>query len=134
MHKKSKYRGITIGNAIEVFLLMQMTVLAGDTVLELQRKINVLEIFCEKWGMEVNLKKTKVVVFRKGGKTSKSERFFYRNRSVEIDILSISGPYFLLKKCMVQSIINLSLTGRESSQYCEENDMEGGTSETACIF
>ena len=58
--------------------------MVGDTVLELQRKINILEIFCEKWGMEVNLKKTKVVVFRKGGKTSKSERFFYRNRSVEI--------------------------------------------------
>ena len=35
-------------------------------------------------GTEVNLKKTKVVVFRNGGKTSKSERFFYRNRSVEI--------------------------------------------------
>ena len=34
--------------------------------------------------MEVNLKKTKVVVFRNCGKTSKSERFFYRNRSVEI--------------------------------------------------
>ena len=34
--------------------------------------------------MEVNLKTTKVVVFKNGEKTSKSERFFYRNRSVEI--------------------------------------------------
>ena len=48
-------------------------VLVGDTVLELQRKINILEIFCEKWIMEVNLKKTKVLVFRNGGKTSESE-------------------------------------------------------------
>ena len=73
MLKKSKYRGMTTGNAIEAFLLMYADdiVLVGDTVLELQRKINILEIFCEKWGMEVNLKKTKVVVFRKGGKTSK---------------------------------------------------------------
>ena len=84
--KKSKYRGITMGNAIEVHLLMYADdiVLAGDTVLEFQRKINILEIFCETWGMEVNLKKTKVVAFRNGGKTSKSERFFYRNRSFEI--------------------------------------------------
>ena len=76
MLKKSKYKGITIGNAIEVFLLMYADdiVLVGDTVPELQRKINIPEIFCEKWGMEVNLKKTKVVVFRKGGKTSKSQR------------------------------------------------------------
>ena len=41
-------------------------VLLGDTVLELQRKIRVLEKFCEKWGMEVNLTKTKVIVFRNG--------------------------------------------------------------------
>ena len=53
-----------MGNAIEVFLLMYADdiVLVGDTVLKLQRKINILEIFCEKWGMEVNFKKTKVVV------------------------------------------------------------------------
>ena len=63
---------------------MDDIVLVGDTVLELQRKINIQEIFCEKWGMEVNLKKTKVVVFRNGGKTFKSERFFNRNRSVKI--------------------------------------------------
>ena len=76
MLKKSKYRDIAMGNAIEVFLLMYADdiVLVGDTVLELQRKINILEIFCEKWGMELNLKKTKVVVFRNSGKTSKSER------------------------------------------------------------
>ena len=75
-----------MGNATEIFLLMYAddTALVGDTVLELQRKINILEIFCKKWDMEVNLKKTKVVVFRNDGKTSKSERFLYRNRSVEI--------------------------------------------------
>ena len=83
---KSRYRGITIGNVIEVFLLMYADdiVFVVNTVLGLERKINILEIFCEKWGMEVNLKKTKVVVFRKAWKTSKSERFFYRNRPVEI--------------------------------------------------
>ena len=41
-------------------------VILGDTVLELQRKIRVLEKFFEKWGMEVNLTKTKVIVFRNG--------------------------------------------------------------------
>ena len=41
-----------MGNAIEIFLLMYVDdiVLVGDTVLELQRKINIQEIFCEKWG------------------------------------------------------------------------------------
>ena len=61
-----------MGNATEVLLLMYADdiVLAGDTVPELQRKINILEIFCEKWGIKVNLKKTKVVVFRNGRTTS----------------------------------------------------------------
>ena len=47
MLKKSKFREISIGNAIEVFLLMYADdiVLLGDTVFELQKKINILEKF-----------------------------------------------------------------------------------------
>ena len=78
MFKKSKFRGISMGNATEVFLLMYADdiVLLGDTVLELQTKINILKKFCDKWGMEV--------VFRNGGKTSKSERFTYKSNTVKI--------------------------------------------------
>ena len=58
--RQSEFRGILMGNAIEIFLLMYADniVLLGDTVLELQRKIRVLEQFCKKWGMKVNLTKT----------------------------------------------------------------------------
>ena len=38
MLKKSKFRGISMGNAIKFFF-----------VLELQKKINTLEKFCDKW-------------------------------------------------------------------------------------
>ena len=38
-------------------------VLVDDTALELQRKISVLEKFCDKWGMEINLTKTQVICF-----------------------------------------------------------------------
>ena len=50
MLKRSDYRGISMGNAIEVFLLLYADdiVLVADTVLELQRKISVLEKFCDK--------------------------------------------------------------------------------------
>ena len=56
MLKRSEYRGISVGNAIEVFLLSYADdiVLVADTVLKLQRKICVLETFCDKWGMEVS--------------------------------------------------------------------------------
>ena len=45
--------------------------------------MNVLEKLCEKWGMEINLSKTKVIVFRNGGVMSKSEKFFYRGEKVK---------------------------------------------------
>ena len=85
MLKKSKFMGISVANAIEVFLLMYVDdiVLLGDTVSELQKKINILEKFCDKWGMEVNLTETQVIVFRNGGKTSKSERFTYKSNTVK---------------------------------------------------
>ena len=75
--RKSECRGISIANAIEIFQLMYADdiVLSGDAVLELQRKIGVLEEFCEKWGTEVNLTKTKVIVFRNRGLMFKSEKF-----------------------------------------------------------
>ena len=45
--------------------------------------MRVLEEFCEKWGMEVNLTKTKVIVFRNGGVMPKSEKFFYTGEKVK---------------------------------------------------
>ena len=54
MLRQSEFGGIniSIGNTIEIFLLMYADdiVLLGDTVLELQRKIRALKEFCEKWG------------------------------------------------------------------------------------
>ena len=114
MLKRSNFRGISMVNAVEVFLLMYAddNVLLGDTVLEIQKKINVLEKFCDKWGMEVNLTKTQVIVFRNGGKTSKSERFTYKSNTVKIVICYCSRLVilFFFKKYMVKSIIKLSCT------------------------
>ena len=49
--------------------------LIADTSVKLQRKVKTLESFCQKWGMEVNLAKTKVFVFRNGEKLSSKEKF-----------------------------------------------------------
>ena len=43
-----------------------------------------MESFCEKWGMEVNLVKTKVIVFRNGGKLSSKEKFIYNEKTIDI--------------------------------------------------
>jgi hypothetical protein len=38
-----------------------------DTVGRLQKLINILENFCDKWGLNINLTKTKIMVFRNDG-------------------------------------------------------------------
>ena len=42
-------------------------VLFADTKVELQRLINRLKIYCDKFKLKINLKKTNVIVFRNGG-------------------------------------------------------------------
>ena len=61
MLKLSEFRRIHILEAPVVLLLMYADdiVLVGDTITQLQRKINILEKFFRKYGMKVNLNKTK---------------------------------------------------------------------------
>ena len=79
MLKLSEFKGIHVWEATEVLLLMYADdiVLVGETVIQLQRKINILEQFCKKHGMKVNLDKTKVMISRNGGITAKKESFCY---------------------------------------------------------
>lgn len=56
----------------------------SDTVGRLQEMINVLEIFCNRWGLTVNMDKTKVVVFRRGGIIKKNEKWFYKNKEIQV--------------------------------------------------
>ena len=45
--------------------------LMADTIIELQRKLNVLSGFCHEYKLKVNERKTKIVVFKKGGLLAK---------------------------------------------------------------
>ena len=84
--KNSDCRGISLASAAEIFLLMYADDIAliADTLVELQRKLKALESFCQKWGMEVNEAKTKVIVFRNGGKLSSKEKFLYNGKTIDI--------------------------------------------------
>ena len=56
---------------------------AADLPIWLQRKLNNLERFCKQWAMEVNLSKSKIIVFRSGDYLRKYEKWFYRGAKVE---------------------------------------------------
>ena len=57
--------------------------IVNDSVGRLQNQLNVLSTFCLKYGLSVNLSKTKVVVFRNGGRLRQNERFYFNGADLE---------------------------------------------------
>ena len=51
---------------------------------DLQRLINILERVSSELGLSVNLEKTKIIIFRKGGYVAERERWFLAHKEVEI--------------------------------------------------
>ena len=51
---------------------------------DLQKNLSNLENYSEKWGLELNLDKTKVMIFNKQGSTVKKHKFCFPRRQIEI--------------------------------------------------
>ena len=90
LHEKMKQEGIRgiqlFPDIIEVFILMfaDDIALLADTVSGLQKQLNTLESFCENSKLKVNITKTKVVVFKRGGQLARREKWFYKGNQLEI--------------------------------------------------
>lgn len=85
--KQSEQRGIQLSpDLVELFCLLFADDVAifSDSVIGLQRLLNNLSIYCDKWKMTVNLDKTKIVVFKNGGHLSKHEKWYYKGNRVEV--------------------------------------------------
>jgi len=73
-------------NTLKLFILLYADdiVILAETETELQTGLNILKYYCLKWRLTVNINKTKVMIFRKGGRKHKNFRFFYGNEELEI--------------------------------------------------
>ena len=71
---------------IALFLLMYAddTIIFSETVDGLQTMLNSLFNYCSKWNLTVNINKTKVVVFRNGGKLRNDEKWTYNGENIEV--------------------------------------------------
>eukprot|EP00745_Piridium_sociabile_P014687 TRINITY_DN21651_c0_g1_i6.p1 TRINITY_DN21651_c0_g1~~TRINITY_DN21651_c0_g1_i6.p1 ORF type:complete len:655 (+),score=42.51 TRINITY_DN21651_c0_g1_i6:130-2094(+) len=81
-------RGIDIfADPLGVFLLMYADdiVLVSDSVTDLQKKIVCLENYCKKWGLTVNMDKTKVVVFKNGGFIKSIEKLYFAGKQILVE-------------------------------------------------
>jgi hypothetical protein len=79
-------KGIFIdkNNEIKSLFFADDIVLMANSVHDLQRHINILAKFCDEWGLEVNVMKTKAVVFRRGGRIAQREMWFYKGKRIQI--------------------------------------------------
>jgi len=70
----------------EILTLMYADDVANpaDTVINLQRQINVIKTFCENSGMALNIGKTEIVVFRNGGPVKCIEQWNYGTSPINI--------------------------------------------------
>ena len=77
-------KGVDIG-LIKLFLLLYADdiTLFSDSADGLQG-FNILSEYCDRWKLKINLSKTKVMVFRKGGRLSKELGFRYKGMEIEI--------------------------------------------------
>ena len=58
--------------------------LLASTVTGLQNQLNALSVAAKRLGLTVNLDKSKVMVFRKGGYLAAKERWFWGDQKLEV--------------------------------------------------
>uniref|UniRef100_A0A146M389 Retrovirus-related Pol polyprotein LINE-1 n=3 Tax=Lygus hesperus TaxID=30085 RepID=A0A146M389_LYGHE len=77
--------GVRLGTAcIKILMFADDFVLVAETVVGLQRNINILENYCETWGLQVNMSKSKIMVFRRGGRLAARESWTFKGQGIEV--------------------------------------------------
>lgn len=69
---------------IIMLLFADDMVIVGNSVKDLQSRLDKLYEYCQQWGLTVNTAKTKIVVFRKSGAISQNESWFYNNEPLAV--------------------------------------------------
>lgn len=79
------YGGLLINNKrINLLMYADDIVLLAESPLVLNEMIRRLENYCHRWNLVVNLSKSKIMVFRKGGRLSARESWKFNNNPLEV--------------------------------------------------
>ena len=73
-------------DTFKLFLLLYADdiVIFANSAEQLQESLNILSDYCSRWKLTVNVAKTKVMVFRKGGILPRNLAFYYNGQQLEI--------------------------------------------------
>lgn len=77
--------GVNIsGVTVKVLLYADDLVILSDSPKKLQDMIHSLNLYCGKWSLNINLNKSKIMVFREYPRISSQLEWFYGNQKIEI--------------------------------------------------
>lgn len=68
---------------IMIMLYADDTVLMSETEDDLQCQLHCFQMYCEKWKLQVNVEKTKIIIFGKGRQIS-NVSFLFNGNEIEI--------------------------------------------------
>lgn len=131
--------GINVGDSLLRILLYadDLTLLADDPE-TLQTMINSLAEYCDRWNLQVNLDKSKIVIFRKGGKRASSEKWVYKDSEIEVvnsyKYLGVKLTYNMSLKPHLEEKLNLSKSCINATWSSLLNDKEIKPSSKFKIF
>jgi Reverse transcriptase (RNA-dependent DNA polymerase) len=98
---------------ILILLFADDVALTSFSVLGLQKQINILKNFADNFGMSVNLSKTKIIVFRKGGFLAKNEHWNYGNELIEVvNSYKYLGLHFTTKLSLSNAVSELAVKAK----------------------
>ena len=69
-------------NDVQLLMFADDICIINDTVGRLQKQLNVLELFCNNYGLTVNLSKTNSMVFRNGGIVRSNEKWYFADKLI----------------------------------------------------
>ena len=94
---------------ILIMLFADDVLLTSYCVAGVQRQIDVLKHFAHNFSMTVNMSKTKIIVFRKGGFLAATEVWRYDDEEVEVvNCYKYLGLYFSTKLSLTQAVGELA--------------------------
>ena len=101
---------------VSILLFADDIVLLSDTVVGLQNQIDTLQVASARLGLEVNLQKTKVMVFRKGGHIAAHERWYINNNILEVvNEYKYLGYNFTTKMSSNVAMVELASRGKAAA-------------------
>ena len=102
---------------LEIILLMfaDDVVLVSDTIPGLQNQLNILYTFSEHAGLKINLDKTNIVVFRRGGRLARNEKWYLNDEPITtVNTYKYLGVIFSSTSKMRNCVNDLALRGKRA--------------------